>query len=115
MVMSATVMVIVFMIVFSELYQDNLTEKKQIIMEDFGYSLQNEFVMASESKPGYSRTFNLPYNLEGFDYEIYILSSVLIINYTDGVFPFKIPDTNGTIIKGDNEIQNINHTICLNC
>ncbi len=84
-------------------------------MEDFGYSVQNEFIMASESKPGYTRTFNLPYDLEGFDYEIYIINSVLIINYSDGVFPFQIPGANGALIKGTNIIKNINRTICLNC
>ena len=55
MVMSGALMVVIFMVTFSELYQDNITDKKRILAEDFGYSIQNEFIMAAEAKSGYKK------------------------------------------------------------
>ncbi len=115
MVMISTLMVIVFMSVFSLMYQDNIKDKKRIILEDYGYSLYNEFILASEAKSGYVREFQVPYNLEGFDYEAYILGDVLILNYSEGTLPYNIPETQGQIVKGRNLIKNINDSICLNC
>ena len=50
MIMAATAMVMTFMLVFSGLYQDNFNDKKRILMEDYGYALQNEFILAAKSK-----------------------------------------------------------------
>lgn len=115
MVMISTLMLIVFMSIFSHLYQDNIKDKQRILAEDFGYALYNEFVLASEAKPGYAREFTVPYDLEGFTYNAYITNRVLIINYTQGTIPFNIPQTQGQIVKGKNIIKNINDSICLNC
>ncbi len=115
MVMLGTIIMIVFMVVFSELYNDNYNDKKRILAEDFGYYLQTEFVLASEAKPGYSRTFDVPVTLEGFEYNAYIINNVLIINYTEGAYPFTIPEVEGILYTGPNTIRNINNSICLNC
>jgi hypothetical protein len=115
MIISATAMIIIFMVIFSELYQDNLRDKKAILAQDFGYSLQNEFMMAAQARSGYSRTFDIPQNLEGFPYDVSIISNVLVINYTDNIFSLPIPEANGIIKKGTNIIANKNNTICINC
>ncbi len=115
MVISAMFMVIVFMVVFSELNKDNTRDKKSMLAEDFAYSVQNEFIIATQVLPGYRREFFLPYTLEGFDYTISIINNVLRINYTDNVFELPIPEINGVIQKGKNIIVNQNNTICLNC
>lgn len=113
--MISTILLIVFMVVFSQMYQDNINDKERILAEDFGYFLHNEFILASEAKPGYIRKFNMPYNLEGFSYDAYIINTVLIINFTDGEIPYNIPETKGQLILGAiNTIQNINNSICLN-
>ncbi|MBN1502430.1 hypothetical protein JW930_02720 [Candidatus Woesearchaeota archaeon] len=107
-------MLIVFATIFSDIYQDNLVEKKKILAEDFGYSIQNEFLLAAQSEPGYNRTFIIPDKLEGLQYEIYNIGSALIINYTQGEIGFPIPIVNGSIQKGTNIITNNNNSICLN-
>jgi hypothetical protein len=114
MVMFATLMVIIFMFLFSELYQDNLKDKKRILFEDYGYSIQNEFIMASEARPGYMRSFFIPNNLEGFDFSINIIDTSLLINYTSNTFVLPIPKITGNIKKGSNMIINYNNTIMLN-
>lgn len=115
MVMIATLMVIVFMSIFSYLYQDNIKDKQRILAEDFGYALYNEFILASEAKPGYSREFEVPTTLEGFSYDAYITGTVLIINHTTNIIPYNIPLTQGQLFKGKNIIKNINNSICINC
>ncbi len=113
MIMAATMMIILFTVIFSEIYQDNLRDKKAIIFEDFGYSIQTEVIMAAEAKPGYMRNFTVPEKLEGFGYEITILNSTLLINYTDNIFEIPIPKTSGNLKKGLNTIINENNSIIL--
>ena len=61
--------------------------------------------MASQSFPGYNRTFDLPVKLEGFEYDIEILNqSLLFINASNQYATFRIPKTIGQIIIGQNHI-----------
>jgi hypothetical protein len=115
MIMAATAMILVFMVVFSEVYQDNIRDKKQILAQDFGYSVQNEFIIAVEAKPGYKRMFQIPSTLEGFPFEISNTETTLIINYTDNTLMLPIPEVKGNIRKGPNIMTYDNNTICLNC
>ena len=114
-VMSATIMVFVFLVVFSEMHGDNLKEKKEILSRDFIYSIQNEFIVAASAKDGYTRSFEVPYNLEGFDYEIDIDESYVTINYSENILGLPIPDAKGYLVKGNNVITKKNNTICVNC
>lgn len=113
--MVATLIMTVFFVAFSGLYKDNLRHKKEILARDYGFSLQNEFFMAAQAKPGYIRTFTVPEKLEGFTFEAKIINSVLIINYTESVFSLPIPVVQGNIKKGKNTITKTNQTICVNC
>jgi hypothetical protein len=113
--MMATMMIIGFTVIFSELYQDNLSDKQNLLIEDFAYSVQNEFVIAIQTKPGYTRQFEVPTKLEGFSYDVSINSNMLVFEYGDNIFSLPIPKVQGNIVKGTNTIKNKNNTICLNC
>jgi len=115
MMMAATVMILIFTVIFSTLYQDNFDDKKRIIANDFGKSIQNEYIIAAGASSGYSRRFFIPDKLEGFDYNIYSNEIQLSINLSNNPQYFHIPKTNGNIKKGVNIIENRNSTICLNC
>ncbi|MBN2368323.1 hypothetical protein JXC34_04850 [Candidatus Woesearchaeota archaeon] len=115
MVGIATAMIIVFMVIFSEIYGDNLDDKRRILAEDYGYSLQNEFIVAASTSNGYTRTFDVPETLEGFEYGVEISGASLILNYTYNILVLPIPNVEGNIVKGSNMISNINNTLCLNC
>ena len=101
-----------YMFLFSELFNDNIDEKKHSLATDLAFSLQNEFIMASEVNLGYRREFTVPENLDGYDYDLANTKNVLIVNYTQ---PLVIPETVGNITKGINVIENLNGTLCLNC
>lgn len=115
MVMAATVAMIVFMTVFSDLYKDNMNDKKRLLAEDFGYYLQNEFKIASNAKEGYVRNFELPMKLEGYEYGVFVINDTLILNYTQGLLYFPVPSHEGNLAKGVNSIRNVNGSICVNC
>jgi hypothetical protein len=115
MMIVGTIILVVFILMISELYDDNASDKKRLLAEDFGKSIQQEFLLAQRSKPGYSRDFEMPDTLEGFSYDAFIVNSILVINYSEGQANFKIPSTNGQLVIGENTIRNINDTICLNC
>jgi hypothetical protein len=106
MIVAGMLIVILFMALFSEVYQDNLRSKKRIIFEDFGYSLQNQ--------SGYRRTFSVPEKLDGFDYQAKINRTMLVIDYTDNVFALPVPNVTGNFIIGANVIVNQNNRLFLN-
>ena len=112
---AATVMVFAFSFVFFEMYSDNLARKEEILLRDYGYSLQNEFIVASESRDGYVRTFEVPERLEGFYYNISITNSVLRLQGSKNGFSFLLPSMKGNIVKGSNILTISNTTLCSNC
>ncbi len=114
MVIAGMLIMIIFMTMFSEVYQDNLRNKKSKIFEDLGFSLQNELIMASQVHTGYKRLFNVPVQLEGFDYKISINNTMLLIDYTENVFALPIPAVTGTFVKGINVIINQDNKVLLN-
>ena len=115
MIMAGTFMIIIFMVIFSELYQDNIRDKKRILIEDYAYSLQNEFILASAARQGYVRNFFVINTLEGFNYEVSLSNKILFLNDSENIFLLSIPNVNGTIKKGWNIITNQNGYICINC
>jgi hypothetical protein len=115
MMMAATAMILIFVVIFSTLYQDNFDDKKRIISNDFGKSIQNEYIIAAGASSGYSRRFFIPNTLEGFDYNISSNDVQLSIDLDNVPVYFYIPKTTGSIKKGNNKIENRNGTICLNC
>lgn len=115
MIASATAMVIIFMVLFSELYGDTVDDKHDFIVRDYAYALQTEFIAAAEAKEGYMREIIIPDDLEGFDYIPSISNSVLVINYSTNSFSLPVPKIKGDIHKGENVIEKINDTICVNC
>jgi hypothetical protein len=111
----ALVISFILIIIIGERIGINTWEKKEIVLNDYGYYLQNEFIIAAESYPGYRRSFYVYEELENIDFSLNNTKNVLIFNYSKGDLVWLIPETSGHIKKGNNLIQNINGTICINC
>ncbi len=109
------VVTVVFMFVFSELIGQNQDEEMRTSFEDYSYYIQNEFIMASTSREGYSRFITVPYELNHYEFDIMNTQEFLILNYSMGDIVLRIPITHGNITKGINRFQNINGTTCVNC
>ena len=115
MIMFATAMIVIFMFVYSEMYQDSLREKQTILFSDFGASLQREMMTAAYAKEGYLRTLDIPEDLDGYDYEILVVQQTLIINASHASGAYIIPNSTGQFVKGQNTLRNIDGSICINC
>jgi hypothetical protein len=114
MIISGMLIMIIFMALFSEIYQDNITNRKTRLFEDYAYGLQTEFILASQVAPGYRRAFVVPERLEGFAFEAYLSNSMVIVNYSDNMFALPIPNVTGVLVKGRNIIVNNDNEIKLN-
>lgn len=73
-------------------------------LQDLGYSLQSELILASEVEPGYERTIIIPDDVGGADYSISQTSADLVIRYKETELLFPIPKVTGSLSKGTNTI-----------
>jgi hypothetical protein len=115
MIMFATVMIVIFMFLFSEMYQDGLKDKQDALFSDFGASIQRELLIAAYAKEGYTRVLDLPEDLEGYDYDISASNQTLVLNGTYATKTFIVPGSSGQLVKGENTIRIANGSICINC
>lgn len=112
MVGIATMILLVFLYLFSVMINERVDEKKTIIAEDFIASIQNEFITASTAQLGYRRSFEIPDKIEGYEFRITNTDKMLLMNYTT---PRIIPESRGVLQVGTNVIENRNGTVCVNC
>jgi len=85
-------------------------------LEDLGYSIQNELILAAEVEPGYERTIIIPDKIGSADYTIRIKNRDIILRYRQTDLLFSIPNvTNEITTKGSHTISKPDaNTIILN-
>ena len=107
-------------VLFLGLFQQNIgkktIEKRNYALTELALTVQNEIALASEASDGYSRTFEIPSNILGSNYDINISSGLVYARTTDGKHALALPVQNvtGDINKTLNTIKKINGTIYLN-
>ncbi|MEM4260438.1 MAG: hypothetical protein QXG00_04335 [Candidatus Woesearchaeota archaeon] len=97
----------------SSFLKDKQEEETYYLINDYGYSLQTEIMLALNSEPGYSRNITVPStigNRRKIQFTINNTDQFLIFNYSNDKFiQFLIPNMSGNKIKkGNNVIRNIN-------
>lgn len=97
-----------------EANKNKAEEKIDYKMKDFSYSVQSEFVLASEMNNGYSRSITIPNKVEQTDYNITIIGNNLVVSYHGISYYSQIPNTIGNITKGINLLLKKNDTIYIN-
>ncbi|MGV8150654.1 MAG: hypothetical protein ACP5NV_02920 [Candidatus Woesearchaeota archaeon] len=112
---SLTILVMsIVIVVFYELNSDKIDEKIDMKMNDFLFSVQSEFLLASQVNNGYNRQMVLPEKIEQTEYNISIDYTNIILTYNGVSIYRKIPLVNGTIVKGANTIVRRDGIIYLN-
>lgn len=110
-----SILIMALLLVFMyEVNRSKAEEKIDYKMRDFSYSVQSEFVLASEMNNGYSRIINIPSRVEQTDYNITIIGNNLVVSYHGVSYYSQIPDTIGNITKGTNLLLKKNGTIYIN-
>lgn len=115
MVGLAMIVIFAFLAVIYVLISDYYEEKNMKKLEDLGYSIQNELILAAEVEPGYERTIIIPDQVGGVGYSLSQTANDLIIRYRQTDFLFPIPSVNGALDKGTNVIRHCSYeTININ-
>lgn len=115
MLFSISILIMGLFIVFIyEANKNKAEEKIDYKMKDFSYSVQSEFVLASEMNNGYSRSITIPNKVEQTDYNITIIGNNLVVSYHGNSYYSQIPNTIGNITKGINLLLKKNDTIYIN-
>jgi len=104
----------VLLVSFYEINKNTVDEKITMKMDDFHYSIQSEFILASQMNDGYVRSFSLPSSLENTDYNMSIIYDSLVLSYNGLTYYKKIPYTFGNLTNGVNTITKKNYTLYLN-
>lgn len=100
-----------FFIVFLYIVQINISDKageeKSVAIEEIGSTIQDEIILASESGEGYERSFILPNDVAGVDYNVSIGEGVVYVRTVDGKHAIVLPVFNvtGQPQKGENIIR----------
>jgi len=92
-----------------------LREKRDfLLVRDMAFVVQNELVLANQVEDGYSRGFPLPEKLEGRTYSMVIVGNSLTITTEKAAYSVRIPNVQGNIAKGVNNITKQNNQVVLN-
>ena len=89
------------------LFNVKIEENDLFAVEDLGYSIQNEIILASEVHDGYEREIFIPDKIGNMRYDISNTPDYLVLNYTRGEVLFLLPDVSGSISKGNIKIKNV--------
>jgi hypothetical protein len=107
-----------FFILILNILNDNISikneEKKRVLLQNVALSVRDEISFAAFSSNGYIRTFEIPSDIIGEDYLIYINENYLYYQMGDLISSYKIFKVTGDIQKGVNIIKKENETVFLN-
>ncbi|MBN2052765.1 hypothetical protein JW756_04645 [Candidatus Woesearchaeota archaeon] len=109
MVSLAMVVMVMFMGVVLVLTHDYSEEKNINRLQDLGYALQSELILAAEVEPGYERTILIPEKAGDSEYSITCTAYDIVITYRGAEHLFAMPNiTSGAFQKGNNKISKPN-------
>ena len=110
--------VMFFFIMFFSIVQMNISdknkEKEQIIVQNVALNVQDEISLASGSTDGYSRSFSIPQEILGENYDITVANGYVNVSLKKFVVFYKVAEVQGSIQKGNNFIKKENGAVYLN-
>ena len=93
--------------------KDRFSEREYSMLQDLGYSIQNELNLAYRVEQGYSRVIELPPDLDGVQYSVQNSQRTLTLSTEKHQFSLSIPPVFGSFSKGANTLTNLNGTVFL--
>jgi hypothetical protein len=107
---------IVFLIILNSVLSSEKEERVLQNAENFGESLRNEVLLASEMEDGYHRVINMPTKIDGRTYILSFNKSITGTGYftlstSNTELFFQIPEVTGNLTPGYNTIIKENNTI----
>lgn len=91
------------------------TEQERSLVKDVSVTVQHELILASGVKDGYIREFSIPIQLDdSIEYNITVIGNTMITMTDDYEYVLNVPTVNGSLIKGNNQINKSGGIIYLN-
>ncbi len=105
------ILLLTFLAFIAFFYNNEVNNETYLKLNDFGLSLQQEFLRGVEVHEGYERTINIPEEINNREYSISIekindFRSELIINFKGRDIIIIIPAVEGDLSKGKNILTN---------
>jgi len=114
MISMAFLLGVLYLATSSELVFRFSEDQRLAVLNDVGYTVQDELILATTVEDGYSRNFTLPEKADRFPYtitndatSITLVSGTLTITYD-------IPTITGAFVKGSNRIVKTNTGLGVN-
>ena len=82
---------VLFLGLFQKNIGEKIVEKRNYALTELALTIQNEINLASEASNGYSRTFEIPKDILGSDYDVNITSGMVYARTRDGVHALARP------------------------
>ena len=83
-----------------------LLEEEYLLLKDTAQMIKEELVIASRVNDGYYRQIELPEMMEyKFNYTVYKLGEDIVFESDHHEYYVRVPEHNGTIVKGINDIN----------
>ncbi|MBI3622880.1 class III signal peptide-containing protein [Candidatus Pacearchaeota archaeon] len=110
--------VLFFFVLFFSVIQFNTSqkdkEKESLVAQSVVLDVQDEINLASEASDGYSRSFTIPDNILGKDYNINITGDRVYLEMEGFATSYKITNATGNLIKGTNLIRKESGVVYVN-
>ncbi len=105
-----------FFFILEQKSSDREYEKKNVLVNNVIYNVEEEINLAISSDEGYYREFIVPEKIGDSEYNISIIDDLLYIKTLDQRFSsaLKIPKVSGQIVRGKNIISKKEGEIYLN-
>ena len=94
----------VFEIFVREHLSDMQSDTDYYQLKDIALSVQTELNKAVTLEDGYHRTFEIPTNLDGDEYNITQVGDFLMFSTAESEYSVTVPAFTGMVVKGDNQI-----------
>ncbi len=107
---------ILFLIGINESMSEKTRQERMNQVKEIAITIQNEINLASQSTNGYQRTFTIPQNIDGQNYQATITEGMIYIKTNNEKYATALPvqNTTGQPLIGENTIQKKQGTVYLN-
>ncbi len=100
----AIIVAMLYLGVSGHLLRDTSEQQRLAALNDIGFRVQDEVILATSVADGYSRRFTIPDSADRFPYEITNDVDTVTLTSAGVAISYLIPDVSGTFQKGMNTI-----------
>jgi electron transfer flavoprotein alpha subunit len=96
---------ITYLALSADLFHDRSEQQRTAVLNDVGFQIQDELLLAASVEDGYARNFTIPLMADRFDYSI--TNDATSVTLTSGLttITYSLPAFAGNLSKGTNMVK----------